>query len=113
MGVTDDYIKRELCPEEPYIETVESSVGDMLRAHMLLEFQERQDEVLLDHWRAYARRSNVIGIAVLGGCVVLGLALIYGLLKIDTWTRGYYTKRLFLGVPAAIIALFVFLAFLA
>ena len=26
-----------------------------------------------------------------------------GLLKIDTWTKGYYTKRLFLGVPAVII----------
>jgi hypothetical protein len=111
MGVTDDYIKRELCPEEPYIETVESSVGDMLRAHMLLEFQERQDEELLDHWRAVARRNNVLGIAILSSIVVLSLALVYALLKIDTWTRGYYTKRLFLGVPAAIIAVFVFLAF--
>ena len=33
----------------------------------------------------------------------------YGLLKVDTWTKGYYTKRLFLGVPAAIIG-FVALA---
>jgi hypothetical protein len=113
LRISDDYIKRELCPEEPYIETVESSVGDMLRAHMLLEFQDRQDEQLLDRWRAFARRANVVRIAAFGGFAVLGLGLIYGLLKIDTATRGYYTKRLFLGVPAAIIAVVVLLAFVS
>ena len=39
-----------------------------------------------------------------GAGSILGLlTLVFALLKIDTWTKGYYTKRLFLGVPAAII----------
>jgi hypothetical protein len=84
----------------------------MLRAHMLLEFQDRQDEQLLDRWRGFARQESIAVIAIFGGLALLGLALIYGLLKLDTWTRGYYTKRLFLGVPAAIIAVVVLLAFL-
>jgi hypothetical protein len=110
LGVSDDYIKRELCPEEPFVETIDSSVGDMVRAHMLLEFQDRQNEQLLDRWRAYARQERVMVIALVGGLAILGLGLIYGLLKLDTLTRGYYTKRLFLGVPAAIIAVVVLVA---
>ena len=51
--------------------------------------------------------------AWLGAGGVLGLlGLCYGLLKVDTWTKGYYTKRLFLGVPAAIIGLGTLLALL-
>jgi hypothetical protein len=105
MGVTTDYILRELCPEGEYIETVNASFGEMKRAHALLEFTEVQDELLLDRWRSYARRESVHVVGILSTLVVGGLAFVYGLLKVDTWTRGYYTKRLFLGVPAAIIGL--------
>jgi hypothetical protein len=107
MGVTNDYILRELCPEGEYVEIVNASFGEMKRAHALLEFSEGQDEMLLDRWRAYARRSRVAGVAAASTLAVGALALVYGLLKVDTWTRGYYTKRLFLGVPAAIIGLFL------
>ena len=40
------------------------------------------------------------------------LGMVYGMLKVDTWTKGYYTKRLFLGVPAAIIGLVTLVALL-
>jgi hypothetical protein len=103
MQISIDYILSELCPEEDYIETVRHSFGEMKKAHALVEFSPQQDELLLDRWRSYARRANVAAVAILSSCVVGGLAFVYGLLKVDTWTRGYYTKRLFLGVPAAII----------
>jgi hypothetical protein len=35
---------------------------------------------------------------------ILGLLFtVWGLLKVDTATKGYYSKWLFVGVPAAII----------
>ena len=34
------------------------------------------------------------------------------MLKLDTATKGYYTKRLFIGVPAAIIGAVTLLAVL-
>jgi hypothetical protein len=37
----------------------------------------------------------------------------WGLLKIDSWTKGYYTKRLFIGVPAVIIGIIALLALVA
>ena len=113
MGINIEYILSELCPEDDYIETINASFGEMKRAHALVEFNEPQDRLLLDRWRAYARVQSIEVVAVLSAFVVGGLAFVYGLLKVDTWTRGYYTKRLFLGVPAAIIAVVAgFIAFI-
>ncbi|MCC6492248.1 MAG: hypothetical protein IT424_04430 [Pirellulales bacterium] len=103
MGVGSDYILRELCPEPDYVETVKASFGEMLRAHALLEFTPQQDEFLLDRWKSAMRTKRVASVAGLGACLLGGLACALGLLKVDTWTRGFYTKRLFIGVPAAII----------
>jgi hypothetical protein len=41
------------------------------------------------------------------------ISLVWGLLKVDTWTKGYYSKRLFFGVPAVIIGIVCFLAIFA
>jgi len=105
LGLGIDYILSELCPEDDYIETVNHTFGKMLKAHALLEFTPQQDELLVDRWRSYARSASVGAVAGVSTLIVAGLSLVYGLLKVDTWTRGYYTKRLFLGVPAVIIGL--------
>jgi hypothetical protein len=111
LNVGPDYILRELCSEPEYIEEVEASFGPMKKAHLLLEFTAAQDAELLARWKTHARRDR-LAMAGFGATFVVGcLALAFGLLKVDTWTRGYYSKRLFLGVPAAIIGLF-FLAML-
>jgi hypothetical protein len=112
MGISTEYIRRELCPEEPYVETVHASFGPMLKVSALLEFNERQDEFLMDAWKAYARRAGIKNMGALSLLVLSGLGLLYGMLKLDTWTRGYYTKRLFLGVPAVIIAVVAAVAML-
>ncbi len=103
LGIGTDYILRELCTEE-FVEVKEFDFGDMLTAHALMEFTQAQDSLLVDRWTAFARRASVARTTAGAGLVVGCLALAFGLLKVDTWTRGYYTKRLFLGVPAAIIA---------
>jgi hypothetical protein len=112
LNIGTDYILRELCPEPEYVEEVEASFGPMKRAYVLVEFTEAQDAVLLDRWKTYARRDRLAMAAFGATLVVGGLALAYGLLKVDTWTRGYYSKRLFVGVPAAIIGVVWLLWFL-
>ena len=112
LNIGTDYILRELCTEPEYIEDVDASFGPMKKAHLLLEFTAAQDAELLKRWKTFARRDR-LAIAGLGGAFVVGcLALAFGLLKVDTWTRGYYSKRLFLGVPAAIIGVVWLLWFL-
>jgi hypothetical protein len=46
-------------------------------------------------------------VAKFAALVLAALASIYGLLQIDTLTRGYYSKRLLVGASAAIIAIAV------
>jgi hypothetical protein len=105
LGLWDEDIAREFCPSGHYyyFEKVDSSVGEMLNAHAMLEFGPAQDAMLVDRWKAYARRDGIEKTAGAAALVVGCLALAFGLIKVDTWTRGYYSKRLFLGVPAVII----------
>jgi len=106
MGVGIDYIRRQIVPEDgEYLETVERSFGPMKKLYTQLEFTPSVDRELRERWEADERESRLVAVGTLGGLVVSLVGLAYGLLKVDTWTKGYYTKRLFLGVPAAIIGL--------
>jgi hypothetical protein len=105
LGIDPAYMA-ELCSQGEWVETISTSVGPMKRVHTLVEFTPPQDQLLLDRWLRFARFQSMELVAGMSSLVVAGLALVYGLLKVDTWTRGYYTKRLFIGVPATIIAVF-------
>ena len=115
LGLGVDYVLRELCKDE-YVETVSTeSFENLKNLHVLMEFSASDDALLLDRWETYIegfeerrRTDRLAGVALASSMVVAVLGLAYGLLRIDTWTRGYYTKRLLLGVPAAILVVVVF-----
>lgn len=111
-GITLDFIRREIAQEE-YLETVSRSVGPMKRLYTRVEFRPSVDKELVRRWNELKRseRIAVVGAGASSVIALLGLAL--GLLKVDTWTKGYYSKRLFLGVPAAIIGVLALLAAVA
>jgi hypothetical protein len=110
LGISLDYIHRELIAKDSrnnesceYLDTVESSNGPMKKLYMELEFTSAVDRDLTQKLDAYARRGRfkMVGISSAG---VFGLLFtVWGLLKVDTTTKGYYSKWLFVGVPAAII----------
>jgi hypothetical protein len=110
-GITLDFIEREIARDE-YIETANRSVGPMMKAYTLLEFTPVVDRELRRHWDSFQRQERFAVVGAGAGAVLGLLGMCYGLLKVDTWTKGYYTKRLFLGVPAAIIGLGVLLAWI-
>jgi hypothetical protein len=103
MGIGIDYIRREIAKDE-YLETVERSVGPMVRSYTLLEFSSSVDRDLRNRWETFLRESRLLTVGGVGALAFSLVGLAYGLLKVDTWTKGYYTKQLILGVPAAIIA---------
>lgn len=106
MGIGIDYIRRQIVPEQgEYLETVERSFGPMKKLYTQLEFTASVDRELQDRWQAREREERLMAVGGLGGLVLGVVGLAYGLLKVDTWTKGYYTMRLFLAVPAAIISL--------
>jgi hypothetical protein len=111
LGITIDYIRREIAKDE-YLDTVERSFGPMKKLYTLVEFTPAVDRELRARWDTYRRQERLTTVGI-GAVSVLGLVgLAWGLLRVDTLTKGYYTKRLFVGVPAAIITVLLFLSLL-
>jgi hypothetical protein len=111
MGIDLAYIRREIAKDQ-FMETVSQSVGPMKNLYTLLEFSPDVDRELRVRWNELRRVDRLAVIGVLSGLVLGVIGLAFGLLKIDTATKGYYSKRLFLGVPAAIVAAVVCLGML-
>lgn len=110
MGIGTEYIYREIVAKDPsdnepreFLDTVQRSIGQMKKLYLEIEFTPDVDRELRQLWFAHARHERFAIIGVIGGNVLIVLGFIFALLKLDTWTKGYYTKRLFIGVPAAII----------
>jgi hypothetical protein len=103
-GITVDYVRHEIAKQE-YLETVERSFGPMKKLYTLVEFSSTVDRELRQRWEAYQRQERFAMVGVGAGSILSIVGLAYGLMKVDTLTKGYYSKRLFIGVPAAIISL--------
>jgi hypothetical protein len=98
------YIRNHLVRNE-WEEQRETTYDTMFILHELLEFDREANEAI----EANYRQSVVMGrlaYTATGGGVVLGLlTILFGYLKLDTLSRGYYTGRLRLTAAAAILAL--------
>jgi hypothetical protein len=104
MGVDLDFIRREIVPaNREYYETVERSFGPMKKLYTQVEFTPSIDKELRRRWDEVRRQDRFAAVGAGAGSVLGLIGLAFGLLRVDTWTKGYYTKRLFLGVPAAIM----------
>lgn len=112
LNVEGEFVRERIVYDQ-YAERYQSSVGPMWRVHANLRFDESVQRELRDHWRAAVldRRLLLTGG---GGLALLALlGTLFGYLKLDTATRGYYTRRLQLAagvVILAIVALGVILA---
>ncbi len=112
MGVTLDYIMREICREQ-CTEIVESSVGEMKQVYVLMEFTPAVESHLEQSWQTYQRRFRLVTVGKIAGIVLATLAFVFGLLQIDTWSRVYFTRQLLWGVRSAIFAIAVVFLFLS
>jgi len=110
LGVGLDYIRREVVAKDSntgesreFLESVDRSVGPMKKLYMQMEFNPAIDNQLMEQISAYMRQSRIGMVGVGAASVLLLLTTVWGLLKVDTATKGYYSKWLFVGVPAMII----------
>ncbi len=103
LGIPLSFVMKEIC-RESHTTLVDSSVGTMKTVHVLMEFDGSVEQELRSDWIAYQRRQGRGMVSRIAAMVLSGLAICYSLLQVDTWTRGYYTKRLLVGLPVAIIA---------
>jgi hypothetical protein len=114
MGIGIDDVRRSIILDQ-HMASRESprSMGTMYKQYTLVEFTPEFSNELRRASNNYLRKERFEMVGAGAGSVLGLLGLVFGLLKIDTWTKGYYSKRLFIGVPAAIIGGFGLLAFFA
>lgn len=107
LGVTDaaSYIHYEVAPVKAYEERPRFSFGPMHQAHALLEFDEAFRRQVEQDWKEAVALSRLVKTGLGGGAVLLLLSVLYGYVKADNATRGFYTRRLRLGAATVILAL--------
>ena len=97
-----EYLRKEIVKEQ-WEETRQHSVGPMVWLHVLLKFDRKlKDQVLEAYGRATVNRR----LQLVGAWAALGLGLLtvaFGYLKIDMATGGAYRGRLRLGIAAVIL----------
>jgi hypothetical protein len=86
-----------------YKETVESSVGPMVNAYAQLAFDHRARAQLQRMQRDAQIEHRLLEVAGGAAAVMLVLGAVFGYLKLDTLTRGYYTRRLQLAAGVVIL----------
>jgi hypothetical protein len=104
-GITIDFIHHDIARNE-YREEVDRSFGKMQKLYTEIEFTPAVENELRQRWQASQRQERFALVGLGAGSVLGLLGVAWGLLKVDTWTKGYYTKRLFIGVPLAVIGTF-------
>ena len=104
LGIGIDEIRRSVVREQ-HLASRDSprALDTMYKQYTHAQFTPWFDSQLRRHWDSYRRHERFAVVGVGAGSVLGLLGFVFGLLKIDTWTKGYYTKRLFIGVPGAII----------
>jgi hypothetical protein len=77
--------------------------GTVVNLHKLLVFDRRVNEEIKERYRN-ARVAGRLTTTGVGAGLLLGfLGTVFGYLKLDTFTRGYYARRLQLAAGAAIL----------
>ena len=91
--------------KERFEERIEGTYGPMLNLHARLEFDRTFDNFLLNRHRQVQISQRLALTASGGGLLLAFLSTIFGYLKIDTMTRGYYSRRLRWGTAAVIFSI--------
>jgi len=93
--------------KDRYLETVDTSLGPMVNSYARLGFDSRARAYLQRLHRDAQAENRLLIVAGGAGSVLLVLGALFGYLKLDTLTRGYYTGRLQFATVAVILAIAV------
>ena len=104
LHIAPAYINENIVKEVYYEPIKSDTVGPMINMHALLAFDSRVRTQFERMWRDEVVEGRLLSLAGGAGVVLLALAAVFGYLKLDTLTRGYYTRRLQFLAAAVILA---------
>ncbi len=96
IGVTSGFIRRAICKKE-YVETDVHDFGEMKTVYLLMEFDADAQADLRRRWKDSQLENRLVVVGTGSSAVLLLLGTVFGFFKLDTATKGYYTKRLIFG----------------
>jgi hypothetical protein len=102
VQLNSDFIAKRI-QRETYLEPVKLTVGDMIIAHSLLVFDNGVRDEFRQQAKALEVGNSMAQAGVIAGAVLFVVGVVFGYLKLDTLTRGYYTVRLQLAAAALIL----------
>ncbi len=102
LRVSDEEIEERLI-RESFEETIQVSFGDMQQRHALLEFDEDFRLELEDRWQKIVAGSRLAQVGLYAAAIFAGMLVVFGYLRADTRTRGYWSGRLRLAALTALV----------
>jgi hypothetical protein len=106
LDIPLDYVRQHVWKDTHREQRDFESAGDnMVRLHARLEFDGTVSQHLRRQWDELLARNRVVFAAGGAGLLLGVLATLYGYLRLDTLSRGYYTGRLRLAALAVLAAL--------
>jgi hypothetical protein len=96
-------IQRDIVQEE-YQEPVQASFGPMIKLHARLKFDKRMQDTIESEHRQALMHERLRHTAAGAGLLLALVGTLFGYLKLDTLTKGYYSGRLKLAAAAAILS---------
>jgi hypothetical protein len=108
-----DYIQTRLRQPEVFEEPLLLSFGPMLKLHTRLKFDDAARAEIARRYDAALVRTRLAYTGGGAGVILALIGTLFGYLKLDTLTRGYYSGRLKLAAGAVILAVGVATAALA
>lgn len=100
-----DDLRRRKVVKDQFTEQLEISVGLMNQVHALLVFDNDFRNELDLRWSEVRSKSRLAQTGLGAGVVLLMLGTLFSYFRVDTATKGYYTRRLQFATAGAILAL--------
>ncbi len=108
IGLDEDYVLQELVvdgrkdiriDDDPEIENLHrqyniSTDGNYYCGFVQLHLGEDVRQFARQQWREVETRERLIGSSLIGGSVLILLAIAFAYLKLESATRGFYSRRL-------------------
>lgn len=104
IDLPPSFIHNQLVRGE-WLEQSEYSVGPMYNLHALLVFDQQANQEIDRQYHEGQVKGRLAYTGAGAGLVLALISTLFGYLKLDTLTRGYYTGRLRVAAGAAILAL--------
>ncbi|MEM6798380.1 MAG: hypothetical protein AAF589_02595 [Planctomycetota bacterium] len=109
LGMTPSELSERFVAKTSLV-SKETSLQDMFVLYTKMVVEPKGGDLLVQRTLAKHRETRLQQVGLVGAGVIGLLGLAFCLLKVDEATKGYYTKRLFIGVPLMIIGLLLLLA---